>query len=345
MLKRFEITPSTVFELLRITDEIALCDKSLSNNLSLPLVSMYPDEIAQCPISHSLFALLANDDVNEDNESNSDEDEEEENKVNFIDQVVINSKSAEKIYNAFTKQSTFNPSAKRKRNNNNTERDSSLSKGSISSRTNRIQKSGVKYYNMNTTNSFDKSPERKDILTEKEFEQGYSYSTYMNRKNKLLNIKNFNPKLNNIDIVKFFYEGTDQNQIWQYLDYAEKNDMEGLMINLNTPYLCTRTKNLIKVKKFYNYDLEIIDIEESRGKLKGTLGAFVVKYKNNTINVGSGLTDEQRKEYWENKDNLIGKIIEIKYKEKTIDKKTGLESLQFPIFVSLRLDKKECSYE
>ena len=102
MLKRFEITPSTVFELLRITDEIALCDKSLSNNLSLPLVSMYPDEIAQCPISHSLFALLANDDVNEDNESNSDEDEEEENKVNFIDQVVINSKSAEKIYNAFT---------------------------------------------------------------------------------------------------------------------------------------------------------------------------------------------------------------------------------------------------
>lgn len=168
MLKRFEITPSTVFELLRITDEIALCDKSLSNNLSLPLVSMYPDEIAQCPISHSLFALLANDDVNEDNESNSDEDEEEENKVNFIDQVVINSKSAEKIYNAFTKQSTFNPSAKSKRNNNNTERDSSLSKESISSRTNRIHKSGVKYYNMNTTNSFDKSPERKDILTEKE---------------------------------------------------------------------------------------------------------------------------------------------------------------------------------
>lgn len=170
MLKRFEITPSTVFELLRITDEIALCDKSLSNNLSLPLVSMYPNEITQCPISHSLFALLANDDVNEnDNESNSDEDDDEENKVNFIDQVVINGKSAEKLYTAFTKQSaTFNPSGKNKRNNNNTERDSSLSKGSISSRTNRIHKSGVKYYNMNTTNSFDKSPERKDILTEKE---------------------------------------------------------------------------------------------------------------------------------------------------------------------------------
>ena len=184
-----------------------------------------------------------------------------------------------------------------------------------------------------------------DILTEKEFEQGYSYSTYMGRKKKLLNIKDFNPKLNNIDIVKFFYEGTDQNQIWKYLDYAEQNDMEGLMINLNTPYICERTKNLIKVKKFYTYDLEIIDIEEGRGKLKGTLGSFIVKYKNNTINVGSGLTDKQRKEYWNNKDNLIGKIIEVKYKEKTIDKNTGLESLQFPIFVSLRLDKKESSYE
>lgn len=166
MLKQFEISPSTVFELLRITDEIKLCDKSLLNNLSIPLVTMYPNEIAQCPIGHSLFALLANDDVNEeDNDSNNEDDDDDDNKVNFIDRVVINSKSAEKMYNTYTKQSGSTPT-KNKRNN--IERESSLSKGSTTSRTNRNHKSGVKYYNTNTMNSFDKSPERKDILTEKE---------------------------------------------------------------------------------------------------------------------------------------------------------------------------------
>ena len=45
-----------------------------------------------------------------------------------------------------------------------------------------------------------------------------------------------------------------------------------------------------------------------------------------------------------NKDNIEGAIIEVKYKEITKDKKTGLESLQFPVFVGIRNDKIEPSY-
>ena len=47
---------------------------------------------------------------------------------------------------------------------------------------------------------------------------------------------------------------------------------------------------------------------------------------------------------WSNKDNIEGAIIEVKYKEITKDKKTGLESLQFPVFVGIRNDKTEPSY-
>lgn len=186
-----------------------------------------------------------------------------------------------------------------------------------------------------------------DMLNQKEFEFGESIYLYKRRKEQLNDLKNLiaDKNLSNIEIVPMFYEGTDQSEIWKWLDYAEENDMEGIMINLDTPYECKRTKNLIKVKKFYTLDLKVVDAVEGDGRLKGTLGALVVDYKGNTVNVGSGFSDEQRKEFWENKDSIIGRVIEVKYKEITKNKDTGLESLQFPVFVSLREQGKEVSYD
>ena len=185
-----------------------------------------------------------------------------------------------------------------------------------------------------------------DMLNQKEFEIGESVYQYKRRKEQLNDLRNLiaGKNLSNIEIVPMFYEGTDQNEIWKWLDYAEENDMEGIMINLDTPYECKRTKNLIKVKKFYTLDLKVVDAVEGDGRLKGTLGALVVDYKGNTVNVGSGFSDAQRKEFWENKDSIIGRVIEVKYKEITKNKDTGLESLQFPVFVSLREEGKEVSY-
>lgn len=91
-------------------------------------------------------------------------------------------------------------------------------------------------------------------------------------------------------------------------------------------------------------DLPIIRVEAGTGRLDGTLGAFVLQYENNEVKVGSGFTDEQRTEYWANRDALVGTLCEVKYKEVSSDKKTGLKSLQFPVFVRLRDDKTEVSY-
>lgn len=185
-----------------------------------------------------------------------------------------------------------------------------------------------------------------DIFPLEEFLNGSSKETYFHRKRELqllqLNIDNHLCK--NIEVVPMLYEGTDQSKIWKWLDYAEDNDWEGIVCNLDTCYECKRTKNLIKIKKFYTYDLKIIDIEEGSGRNKNTLGSLVVEYKNNIVKVGSGFSDEERKEFWENKLKYIGRIIEVKYKEKTKDKKTGLESLQFPVYVRLREHGKTVSY-
>ena len=185
-----------------------------------------------------------------------------------------------------------------------------------------------------------------DIFPLDEFWNGKSKEPYSNRKKQIVELSEKIKTLgtDNLEIVQMCYEGYDHSEIWKWLDYAEQHDWEGVIINLDTPYECKRTKNLIKVKKFYTYDLEVVGVEEGTGRNKGTLGALVVKYKNNTVNVGSGFTDEERSYYWNNQDKIIGRVIEVKYKEITTDKKTGLESLQFPVYVGLREVGKEVSY-
>ena len=124
-----------------------------------------------------------------------------------------------------------------------------------------------------------------------------------------------------------------------------EEDKEGLMVNLDVPYKCCRHNGILKVKRFYTMDLPIIGYEEGGGRLSGTLGALVLDYKGNEVKVGSGFSDEQRQLYWKQKDDLIGMLCEVKYKEISTDKRTNAESLQFPVFVALRTDKNEVNYE
>lgn len=149
----------------------------------------------------------------------------------------------------------------------------------------------------------------------------------------------------NIRVVEMVYEGSDTSKIDEWLDYAVDKNWEGLMLNKNTPYDFKRTTNLIKIKRFYEVDCPIISVEEGDGRLKGTLGAFVVKYKDNTVNVGSGFSDEQRHQFWAIRELLIDRVITVRYKDVSYDKKTGLESLQFPTFITLREIGKEPNYE
>ena len=66
-------------------------------------------------------------------------------------------------------------------------------------------------------------------------------------------------------------------------------------------------------------------------------------YKGFELGVGSGFIDEQRYYYWNNPDDIIGKIVEVKYKNETKNKQGGL-SVQFPTFITIRNDKTKPSY-
>lgn len=141
------------------------------------------------------------------------------------------------------------------------------------------------------------------------------------------------------ELLPILYKGTDTSMITKILEEQVSKGEEGIMINLwEAPYEFKRTNNLLKVKKFQDTEVEIIGFEEGTNKLAGTLGAFVCKYRDNEVRVGSGLTDEDRAYFWANRDKFLGKFITVKYFETSVDSKTGLESLRFPIYMRVRED-------
>lgn len=183
-----------------------------------------------------------------------------------------------------------------------------------------------------------------DVLPVDEFDTGASREGYADRRVRLGGMADALALAEHVSVLPLLYVGNDQSKVDELLDRMVTEDKEGLMLNLDEPYKCKRHSGILKVKRFYTMDLPIIRIEEGSGKLSGTTGAIVVDFKDNEVGVGTGLTDEQRTWFWENRDDVVGALVEVKYKEISYDKKTGAESLQFPVFVRLRTDKDQVSY-
>ena len=183
-----------------------------------------------------------------------------------------------------------------------------------------------------------------DVLPANEFDVGRSTLPYTERRKLLDTVYTTAFEGTHVNVLPVEYSGTDQSVIPILLEKMVAEDKEGLMLNLDVPYQCKRHNGILKVKQFYTMDLRIIGCEEGSGRLSGKLGAFVLDYKGNEVRVGSGFTDNERVKFWLAKDRVIGKICEVKYKEISMDKNTGAESLQFPVFIALRTDKTEPSY-
>ena len=122
---------------------------------------------------------------------------------------------------------------------------------------------------------------------------------------------------------------------------------EGIMIkNKGAPYECSRNLHWMKWKPTYDYDLEIVGIEEGSGKNKGRLGALVCEGWDDgrfiQVNVGSGFTDENRLEWWNDRNHkrysVIGQMAVVTCDAVTMNQ-NGSYSLRFPRFKTFREDK------
>ena len=182
-----------------------------------------------------------------------------------------------------------------------------------------------------------------DIFPKEEFLNLHtSNKTYKERRKDLDKLEEsiITSSIKNLSVVERLYEGTDHSQIWKWLDYADEYmGWEGIMINLDTPYECKRTKNLIKCKRFFEKDLRCTNVNiATTGKYKGIMGSITCNYFDNTVDVGSGFNDSQREYYAKHPEEIVGKIVSVKYKEETQNKDGG-KSLQFPVYMGLLIDR------
>ena len=104
-------------------------------------------------------------------------------------------------------------------------------------------------------------------------------------------------------------------------------------------YECKRSTAWLKQKPFIEVSLEVKATEEGTGRNVGKLGALICEGtddgKHIKVNVGSGLSDWQRDEFWEQKEKMIGMIAEVRADAIT-QNQDGSYSLRFPRFKTFR---------
>lgn len=130
---------------------------------------------------------------------------------------------------------------------------------------------------------------------------------------------------------------TGIDHLSEMISDADANGYEGIMLRKNAGYEGKRSKNLLKCKKFFDAEYEVLDIEfdshrvirEGREVVIPMLANVWIEHKGYRVAVGSGWNQEQRIRYQANPEQLLGKTITVQYFEETKNQEGGI-SLRFP---------------
>ena len=184
-----------------------------------------------------------------------------------------------------------------------------------------------------------------DIIKLSDFETGISKVGQEDRSKAVYDWHKLNKDvLPNVAVVG--HELVDLDTLDGQKRYREINEAaiaggyEGIMLKeVNAPYECKRSAAWLKLKPFIEVSLEVIAVEEGTGKNEGRLGALICEGiddgKRILVNVGSGFSDEQRIDYWNNWGKMVGMVAEVRADAIT-QNQDGTYSLRFPRFLRFR---------
>ena len=183
-----------------------------------------------------------------------------------------------------------------------------------------------------------------DMLPLKEFSRTYSTLGQLERMEKIAEIIKLNNTSELLDTLT--HDMVDLNTEEGQTQYKAINrrvvdaGYEGIMIKDPAAiYQCKRSSAWLKMKPFIEVTVEIKGFEEGTGKHIGTLGGFqcdgLDSGKHFSVSVGGGYTDEQRKTFWELREDMIGQLIEVRADAVT-QNQDGTYSLRFPRFQRFR---------
>jgi DNA ligase-1 len=151
-------------------------------------------------------------------------------------------------------------------------------------------------------------------------------------------------KLNNVTIVGQELVNLDTSEgkkrFKEINQAAIDGGYEGIMVkDPNGVYECKRTTSWLKLKPFIEVSLTVTAVEIGTGRNDGRLGAFVCEGDDDgrriCVNVGSGFSDADRDDYWTGRDEVVGKVVEVRADAIT-QNQDGSYSLRFPRFLRFR---------
>ena len=145
---------------------------------------------------------------------------------------------------------------------------------------------------------------------------------------------------------QFQITGDDHFETWSKM--SAENNWEGFMLRKNVRYEGKRSKNLLKVKKFFDaeYVVRSIDsdmhevVRDGKSDTIKMLSQVYIMHKGYSVAVGSGFTQEQRIKYYNNPGDIIGKTITVQYFEETKNQEGGI-SLRFPTVKIVHGEKRD----
>ena len=184
-----------------------------------------------------------------------------------------------------------------------------------------------------------------DILTLREFKQGYGEHQQVNRSASLVHWYNQSAEgMPNVTIVGQEFVDLDlpagESRFKQINQEAIDGGYEGIMIkDPDAVYECKRSHSWLKLKPFIEVTLKVVDVEEGTGRNAGRLGAFICKGeddgRNISVNCGSGFSDSDRDSFWSNKGKILGRLVEVRADAIT-QNQDGSYSLRFPRYLRFR---------
>ena len=137
-------------------------------------------------------------------------------------------------------------------------------------------------------------------------------------------------------LPQYLVKGEEMLQEW--LTKSQDNNWEGLMLRKNTKYKGKRSQDILKVKKMHDEEYVVVDVENAINRVivdgkevdEMMLKNVIIEHKGNRVQVGSGFSLEEKRNFFKNPHKILNKTITVQYFEETTNQ-NGTHSLRFPV--------------
>jgi len=173
-----------------------------------------------------------------------------------------------------------------------------------------------------------------DMLTMEEFSSKKSKSVFAER---IANLQRISKMPSYFIGVLDQWIGSDK-VFTEMMAESKAGGWEGLMLRKNETYKGKRSTDILKVKQMFDEEYIVVDLENDVHRVivdgaeveEEMLKNVIIEHKGNRVHVGSGFSHEQRRHYFANPNEILGKQITVQYFEES-QSKSGEYSLRFPV--------------